>query len=99
MDQNGTPVANDSIEERIHRLVLEYAQRVPAHHALDPRLSLRGDLEIESLSLVSVAIRLGEEFGVDLTESGIDLGRLETVGDLVAMGHELARTRPAGTGL
>src|SRR5712691_13406826 len=67
---------SESVEQRITRLVLEYAQNVPQDgqaHPLEPRLSLRKDLEIESLSLVSVAIRLGEEFDVDLVEAGVDL--------------------------
>jgi len=85
--------ASETVEARITRLVLEYAQNVPAARPLPPGLSLRRDLEIESLSLVSVAIRLGEEFNVDLVELGIELDKLETVGDLVAMGRQLQTMR------
>jgi acyl carrier protein len=81
----------ESVEEKVTRLVLEYAQKLPAQRPLDPRLSLRVDLAIDSLSLVSVTLRLGEEFGIDLVEKGADLGSLRTLGDLANLGHALAR--------
>jgi acyl carrier protein len=71
--------------------LLDHAQSVPAQRPLSSELSLRKDLAIESLSLVAVALRLGEELGVDMLESGIDLGRLDTVGDLVIIAHGLAQ--------
>ena len=78
------------MEETIARLIKEYAQaQVPATPPLNPGLSLRGDLEIDSLSLVSLTIRLGEEFNVDVVESGIEFGRLETVGDLMEVAKKL----------
>jgi len=78
------------VEDTVARLLKEYAQaQVPATGALNHQLSLRGDLEIDSLSLVSLTIRLGEEFNVDVVESGIELGQLETVGDLVGVAHKL----------
>jgi acyl carrier protein len=58
---------------------------------LDPKASLRGDLGVDSLSLVSVAVTLGDELGVDLVEWGADLGTLVTLGDLVALAHALAK--------
>jgi acyl carrier protein len=84
--------SDDSIfEARIAQLVLEYAQTPPGTPglALDPALSLRRELSIDSLSLVSLALRLGEELAVDLVELGLDLSRLETVGDLIALGRSL----------
>lgn len=76
------------MEACVERLVLEYAQSVPAELPLEPRLNLRNDLAIESLSLVSLALRLGGELGVDIVEQGVELGKLSTVGDLI----EVART-------
>ena len=78
------------VDARINALVLEYAQTPPAG-ALDPTSSLRRDLGVDSLSLVSVAVALGDELGIDLVEHGADLSKLETVADLVALGHELQR--------
>ena len=49
----------------------------------------RGDLAIDSLSLVSLAIRLGEEFGVDIVESGVEFSQLRTVGDLMVIAEKL----------
>jgi acyl carrier protein len=82
--------AMESMEERITRLVIEYAQSPPAALPLDPRLSLRKDLSIDSLALVSLALRLGEEMSYDVAQMGIELGRLETLGDLVALGNAMA---------
>jgi len=76
------------LEACVERLVLEYAQSVPAERPLPFGLSLRNDLAIESLSLVSLALRLGGELGVDIVEQGVELGKLSTVGDLI----EVART-------
>ena len=78
----------ETLEACVERLVLEYAQSVPAELPLEPRLKLRNDLAIESLSLVSLALRLGGELGVDIVEQGVELGKLSTVGDLI----EVART-------
>ena len=84
------------MEACVERLVLEYAQSSPAELPLEPRLSLRNDLAIESLSLVSLALRLGGELGVDIVEQGVELGKLSTVGDLLdvarALTEQTART-------
>jgi len=75
----------ESIEDHTRRLVLEYAQKIPDQRPLPLEKSLRTDLEIESLPLISLAIQLGDEFGIDLTDEGLDLSKLETVGDLVVL--------------
>lgn len=80
------------MEDCVTRLVLEYAQRVPpAPHAA--HLSLRRDFAIESLSLVALALRLGDELGVDVAELGLELGRVDTISDLVKIGHTIASSR------
>lgn len=80
----------ETSEDLVARLVLEYALSIPQAGPLAPELSLRRDLAIESLSLVSLALRLGEELGIDLVESGIEFGKLDTVGDLVSVARDLA---------
>lgn len=78
-----------NVDARVVALVREYATNPPVG-PIDPRASLRGDLGVDSLSLVSVAVTLGDELGVDLVEWGADLGKLVTLADLVALAHALA---------
>jgi acyl carrier protein len=82
--------AQASLETRIGGILLEYAQ-VAKTLPLDASLSLRGDLAIESLSLVSVVLRIGDEFGVDIanTDTELELSRFETVGDMLALAQSL----------
>jgi acyl carrier protein len=80
-------------ESRVERLVLEYAQSVPAERPLDLRLSLRDDLAIESLSLVSLTVRLGDELGVDVVELDLELGNVRTLGDLVSVAQTLMQSK------
>jgi acyl carrier protein len=87
---NTTLMADETITQRVERLVLEYAQNPPPGGRLGPELSLRCDLAVESLSLVSLTIRLGDELGVDIVEREIDVGNVQTVGDLVALGASLS---------
>jgi acyl carrier protein len=86
-----------TIEERVERLVLEYALH-PAAPPLDARLSLRDDLEIESLSLVSLIVRLADELGVDVVSSGLDLGELTTLADLLRAANKISRSKGRSTG-
>jgi acyl carrier protein len=83
------------LEALVERLVLEYAQSAPANRPLDVRLSLRNDLAIESLSLVSLALRLGGELGVDVVEQGLELRNLATVGDLIEVARTLRQPIPS----
>ncbi len=80
----------DDVEARVERLVLEYAEVRPKGE-LKQSASLRNDLGVSSLSLVSVAVALGDEFGVDLVEWGADLSKISTLGDLVRLARELAK--------
>lgn len=81
---------DETISERVTRLLLDYAPAPPCERPLPAGLSLRRDLAIESLSLVALMLRLGDELGADIVESGIDLGRLDTVADLLAVARRLA---------
>lgn len=83
-----------SVESMITDLVVEYALNVPAERPLRPELSLRDEIGLDSFSLVSVMLRLGEELKIDLTEEsarlGIDLQGIATFGDLVRLGRAFA---------
>ena len=80
----------ETMEERITRLLLEHAQNVPTQRPLPLGLSIRKDLAVESLSLVTVTLALGDELGVDVTSIEIDFSGMETVGDLVRIAHHIA---------
>lgn len=86
----------ESVESKITELVLEYALHPPAERPLGPGLSLRDDIGLDSFSLVSLMLRLGEEFNVDLAEEstrlGINLGEIATFGDLVRLGQAFSET-------
>jgi acyl carrier protein len=82
-------LTGETMEACVERLVLEYAQSVPPSRPLAAQLSLRDDLAIESLSLVSLALRLGGEFDVDIVELGLELRDLRTFGDLVHVARTL----------
>lgn len=84
----------ETMEERVTRLLLEHAQNIPVERPFPLSLSIRKDLAVESLSLVAVTLSLGEELEIDVTEAGIELGGLDTVGDLVLIARELAKTSP-----
>jgi acyl carrier protein len=89
---------DEGMERTVNRLVLEYAQArplAPAGALLDPKLTLRGDLAIDSLALVSLTLRLGEELAVDVVESGLEFSQLQTVGDLLAIAERLAPAKVA----
>ena len=80
-----------AVDTMITDLVLEYALHAPAERPLKPELSLRDEIGLDSFSLVSVMLRLGEELKVDLAEEsaklGIDLQQISTFGDLLRLGR------------
>jgi acyl carrier protein len=71
-------------------VLAEYAPVMPANRPLPEGFSLRQDLALDSLALVSVLIRLGNDFGVDVDDQEFDLAGLETVGDLADLADQLA---------
>lgn len=76
--------------DRVASVLTEYAPVMPANRPLPGGLSLRQDLALDSLALVSVLIRLGGDFGVEVGDQEFDMARLETVGDLVDLVERLA---------
>jgi acyl carrier protein len=86
-----TLMSAETAEARVERLISEYAESVPTARPLDTGLSLRDDLAIESLSLVSLTLRLADELGVNVEELDIELGDVKTLGDLVRVAQVLAR--------
>ena len=87
-----------SVESKITDLVLEYALNAPADRPLRSEYSLRDQIGLDSFALVSLMLRLGEDFNVDLTEEstrlGINMQEILTFGDLVRMARAIAGPRP-----
>jgi acyl carrier protein len=83
-------MSGETPEARVERLVSEYAESVPVGRPLDAGLSLRDDLAIESLSLVSLTLRLADELGVNVDELDLELGEVKTLGDLVRVAQTLS---------
>jgi hypothetical protein len=78
---------------RVERLVREYSPGIAAGRALQRELSLKNDLAIESLSLVSLTLRLGDELGKDVVEMGLELGDVKTLGDLLEIAHTISQAK------
>jgi acyl carrier protein len=78
-------------EALVARLVREFAPIPNDDRPLDPGLALN-QLGIESLSLVSLLVRIGDELGVDVVESGVELGYPKTIGDLLEVVRILSKT-------
>jgi acyl carrier protein len=87
-------VENDieTMSDRITRILVQHAQSAIPVGQISPRLSIRNELGVDSLSLVSVLVELGAELNIDITESGVELSRIETVGDLIGIGDHLLAT-------
>jgi acyl carrier protein len=88
------------LESKITDLVMEYALHPPAGRPLPPELSLRDEIGLDSFALVSLMLRIGEEFSVDLAEEssrvGINLQEIATFGDLMRLGRAFAKNPPSG---
>jgi acyl carrier protein len=80
----------ETSQARVERLVRQYAQNPPPEGSVGAAVSLREQLGIESLALVSLVVRLGDELGVDVVESGVEIGTAKTVGDLVRITEALS---------
>ena len=76
--------------DRVASVLAEYVPVMPAKRPLPEGLSLRQDLALDSLGLVSVLIRLGDDLGVDVDDKEFDLAGLKTVGDLADLVEKLA---------
>jgi len=88
-NEGGRVLVEVSID-RVASVLAEYVPGMPANRPLPEGLSLRQDLALDSLALVSVLIRLGDDFGIDVDEQEFDLAGLETVGDLADLVEQLA---------
>jgi acyl carrier protein len=71
-----------SIETTIDRLVREVMPRRMHKLPLQETMSLRGELGIDSIGLMSLACRLEEEFQIDLMQHAEKVANIRTLGDI-----------------
>jgi acyl carrier protein len=79
------------IHDCIRGILVDYCE-LNASAPLDLSLSIREDLAIDSLTFVSIILRLEDALKVDLLESGIELHTISTIGDLVRAGQSLQQS-------
>ena len=83
-----------STMDRLENVLADYAPVMPTNRPLAGGLSLRQDLGLDSLALVSILVRFGDDFGIDMADQEFDFAGIETVSDLH---HLLQQLAPADT--
>jgi acyl carrier protein len=88
---------DDATRDAISTLIAEAAKVEKA--SLRPEMSLRGDLGLDSLTLVSLLMRCGEELGIDPDDliERVPVTEIATVADLANMGARLETDAGART--
>lgn len=69
-----------SIEEKLRSILSQFDETVDVN-SLTRESTLKGDLDMSSVSLLYMAVALEDEFGIDFANT--DLGKFETVGDII----------------
>jgi acyl carrier protein len=75
--------STDKIETTVIKLLREALPARSAKMEIRPEMSLQRDLAMDSLALVAFAVRLGEEFGIDLNQFADRIGDTRTVNDVI----------------
>jgi acyl carrier protein len=78
---------NPTIAHLIREVLPRRLHQIP----LEESMSLRGDLGIDSIGLMSLAFRLEEEFHIDLMLSAEEVAKVQTIGDVQRLVHQLAK--------
>ncbi len=73
-------MADLSLRDRVIRRLLAASDAKLTAADVDDATSLRQDLDISSLILITLASELGDELGIDIDDE--ELGRIQTIGDL-----------------
>ena len=69
-----------SLRDRVIQRLLAASDAKLTAADVDDATSLRQDLDISSLILITLASELGDELGIDIDDE--ELGRIQTIGDL-----------------
>ena len=75
--------STDKIETTVLKLLREALPVRSAKMEILPEMSLQKDLAMDSLALVAFAVRLGEEFAIDLNQFADRIGDTRTVNDVI----------------
>ena len=73
-------MADLSLRDRVIQRLLAASDSKLTAADVDDATSLRQDLDISSLILITLASELEDELGIDIDDE--DLGRIQTIGDL-----------------
>lgn len=73
----------DQVETKILQFLREALPTQSAKMEIRPEMSLQKDLGIDSLAIVAFAVRMGEEFGVDLNKFADNIADVRTVNDVM----------------
>lgn len=73
-------MADLSLRDRVIRRLLAASDAKLTAADVDDATSLRQDLDISSLILITLASELEDELGIDIDDE--ELGRIQTIGDL-----------------
>jgi acyl carrier protein len=73
----------DKIDTTVLQLLREALPSRSAKMEIRPEMSLQRDLGIDSMALVAFAVRLGDEFGIDLNQFADAIGDTRTVDDVL----------------
>ena len=85
-----------TIETAIVKLLREALPARSAKMEIRPEMSLQKDLAMDSLALVAFAVRLGEEFDIDLMQFADRIGDTRTVHDVIVTAkHIIEQTKAA----
>jgi len=76
-----TPV---EVTEKVTKLIRRSLPTRGAGIALAPTLHLRSDLGIDSMGLMTLAFKLEQEFGIDVSAHTEQLSQFQTIGDVVS---------------
>lgn len=87
--------ATDKVEATVLKLLREALPARSAKMEILPEMSLQRDLAMDSLALVAFAVRLGEEFGIDLNQFADKIGDTRTVNDVLVTARQIVEQTKA----
>jgi acyl carrier protein len=85
---------SETLDQRLEGLLREVMPRKLHKLELHAPMSLRGELGIDSIGLMSLALRLEEEFQLDVIAHADEIGNVNTIGDVRDLILHLGRLEP-----
>jgi acyl carrier protein len=81
----------DSMLDRVVRLVRQVVPWQFAKREIGADADLQGDLGMDSLGKLALALRVEQEFRIDLSSLQTDLTSIRTVGDVVGVVESMTK--------